>query len=251
MKIYKMKDFSDKFSTDKKNIPSLPFRICAIGKTGSGKSGILGNILLRKDFYRDDFKPENIFIFSGSLQGDHKLKMMIEQLEIPDSNCFSEYDEDIGNTIYDMLVDNYNEKIDKKKPPQNSLIIFDDLGFSNLQNRNAQKNSFIDRLFSNGRKFLISTITLNQRITQLLTSARAQCSSLFLWSPTNHDLAIIEQDFNYVEKKKFIDMVRKNTKSRYDFLVIDFSKDYIYRNKDFDHLCLCDGDKNDCGGKKY
>ena len=112
MKIYKMKDFSDKFSTDKKNIPSLPFRICAIGKTGSGKSGILGNILLRKDFYRDDFKPENIFIFSGSLQGDHKLKMMIEQLEIPDSNCFSEYDEDIGNTIYDMLVDNYNEKID-------------------------------------------------------------------------------------------------------------------------------------------
>ena len=46
-------------------------------------------------------------------------------------------------------------------------------------------------------------------------------------------------------------MVRKNTKSRHDFLVIDFSKDHIYRNKDFDHLCLCDGDKNDCGGKKY
>lgn len=246
-----MKDFSDKFTTEKKDIPSLPFRICAIGKTGCSKSTLLGNLLLRKDFYRNDFSPENIFIFSGSLNGDHKLKTMIEQLEIPDSNLFSDYDEDIGNTIYDMLVDNYNQKIEEKKSPENSLIIFDDLGFSNLQNRNSQKNSFLDRLFSNGRKFLISTITLNQRITQLLTSARAQCSALFLWSPTNSDLNIIEQQFNYVDKKKFIDMVRKNTEKRHDFLVIDFSKDYMYRNKEFEHLCLCDGDRNDCKGKKY
>lgn len=70
MKILKMKDKSDNFTIKKEHTFSLPMRLLAIGRTGCGKSSTaLGNLLLRKEFYRNDFKPENIYIFSGSLKG--------------------------------------------------------------------------------------------------------------------------------------------------------------------------------------
>lgn len=64
-----MKDKSDNFTIKKEHTFSLPMRLLAIGRTGCGKSSTaLGNLLLRKEFYRNDFKPENIYVFSGSLK---------------------------------------------------------------------------------------------------------------------------------------------------------------------------------------
>ena len=54
-KVFKMKDISDSFTIKKDDIPSLPMRMLAIGRTGCGKSSIaLGNLLLRDVFYRKD-----------------------------------------------------------------------------------------------------------------------------------------------------------------------------------------------------
>lgn len=249
--IYKMKDKSDSFTIKKKDIFNLPMRLLILGKTGCGKSGLLGNLMLRDDFYKNDFLPENIFIFSGSVKGDMKLKQIIEQLEIPSSNVFDSYDEDSAHAIYDLLVDDYNEKIRSKTTPNHSLFIFDDLGFSNLQRQN-KKNDIMNRILCNGRKFLVSTCTLNQRITQLSRSAREQVSGAIIHKCSNKDLDLIESDFNYMkDKKKFRSMFRNNTEGEHDFLVVNFSNGKnIYQNKNFENICLCDGEKNDCGGIK-
>ena len=178
-KVFKMKDISDNFTIKKDDIPSLPMRMLAIGRTGCGKSSIaLGNLLLRDEFYRKDFLPENIFIFSGSLSGDIKLRTIIDNLDIPSSNLFDTYDQEAANDIYDILVQNFNEKVNEKMKPEHSLIIFDDLGYTNLQKTN-KKNNILDKILCNGRKYIISTITLNQKLTQLNTNAREQCSRLF------------------------------------------------------------------------
>ena len=183
-KVFKMKDISDNFTIKKDDIPSLPMRMLAIGRTGCGKSSIaLGNLLLRDEFYRKDFLPENIFIFSGSLSGDIKLRTIIDNLDIPSSNLFDTYDQEAANDIYDILVQNFNEKVNDKMKPEHSLIIFDDLGYTNLQKTN-KKNNILDKILCNGRKFLISTITLNQKLTQLNTNAREQCSAVMLWKST-------------------------------------------------------------------
>tara|TARA_R110002033_G_scaffold69554_1_gene120932 strand:+ start:1008 stop:1739 length:732 start_codon:yes stop_codon:yes gene_type:complete len=236
-KVFKMKDISDNFTIKKDDIPSLPMRMLAIGRTGCGKSSIaLGNLLLRDEFYRKDFLPENIFIFSGSLSGDIKLRTIIDNLDIPSSNLFDTYDQESANDIYDMLVENFNEKINDKMKPEHSLIIFDDLGFTNLQKTN-KKNNILDKILCNGRKFLISTITLNQKLTQLNTNAREQCSAVMLWKSTKKQVDLAESTFNYLDNRNaFFELVRKNTIGQHDFIVMDFQKPEIYRDMNFNPI---------------
>ena len=252
----KMRDKSDKFTIIKKDIPSLPMRLLAIGRTGSGKSNVaLGNLLLRDEFYREDFIPENIFVFSGSLKGDMKLQTIIQELDIPKSNLFDSFNEQEAHVIYDDAVDNFKDAVNEGEKPEHTLFIFDDLGFTNLQNKN-KKNSVLDKIFSNGRKYLISIITLNQRMTQLSTNAREQASALILWSSTNKQLDLVEQDFNYMSgknpKKRFLDMVKKYTQTGniHDFMVFDLGKKEMYRDKNFQPICTCENDSNKCGGSK-
>ena len=243
-KILKMRDKSDKYTIKKNDIPSLPMRLLAIGRTGCGKSSIaLGNLLLRPEFYRNDFLPENIFIFSGSLKGDLKLKTVIEMLDIPESNLFNSFDEEEAHLIYDMLVENFNQSHNDKEKVEHSLFIFDDLGFTNLQNKN-NKNSVLDKIMSNGRKYLISCLTLNQRITQLSSNAREQASALMLWKSTNRQLELVEQYFNYMTgknaKRKFFDMIKNHTEDMHDFIVFDLGKKDIYRDSEFKPIKISD-----------
>lgn len=228
-----MKDNSDSFVKKKNDIFDLPMRLIISGSSGMGKTSILGNIILRNDAYRNDFEPENIFIFSGSLKGDIKIKTMIKELDIPEGNVYTSYNEELMEHVYDELVDRYEEAINEKRKPEHSLIIFDDLAFSNLFAKSS-KNSQIDRLFCNGRKFLISTILIIQKYTQLNTCARENATGLILGKSSNKQLELVESDFNYLNnKKEFLNMVRENTKSKHDFMVFTPDKKEVYRNKDF------------------
>tara|TARA_Y100000114_G_scaffold106971_1_gene100282 strand:- start:595 stop:1374 length:780 start_codon:yes stop_codon:yes gene_type:complete len=254
LEMYKMKDKTDSFTIKKDRLFDLPMRLLMVGKTGSAKTTKLGNLLLRPEpFYRNDFDPTNIFIFSGSLKGDMKLREIINQLEIPESNTFEKYDDDIGNAIYDMIVDNFNNAIANKERPNHTLFVFDDLGFSNMQNQTHKKNDILNRILCNGRKYLISTITLNQRITQVSRNAREQVSGAILHKCSNKDLEMIEGDFNYMKNKKdFRDLFLKNTEGQFDFLVINFSNgSHIYQDKNFANICTCPKNmESKCGGKR-
>lgn len=233
LKILRMKDNSDSFVKKKNDIFDLPMRLIISGSSGMGKTSILGNIILRNDAYRNDFEPENIFIFSGSLKGDIKIKTMIKELDIPDGNVYTSYNEELMEHVYDELVDRFEEAINEKRKPEHSLIIFDDLAFSNLFAKSS-KNSQIDRLFCNGRKFLISTILIIQKYTQLNTCARENATGLILGKSSNKQLELVESDFNYLNnKKEFLNMVRENTKSKHDFMVFTPDKKEVYRDKNF------------------
>ena len=252
VKTFKMKDKSDNFTIKKNNgFFSLPARILGIGKTGCGKSSIcLGNFLLLPEFWRGLILPENIFIFSGSLAGDLKLSVIRENLEIPDENCFDSFDEVVGHTIYDMLVDNFNDAVNNNMKPEHSLIVFDDLGFTNMMNKN-KKNSILDRIFSNGRKYLISTLCLNQRISQISTNAREQASGIVLFKASKKQKELIEADFNYLpSKKQFMDMLTSHTEGKNDFMVIDLNDpdENIYKDKNFKKICTCPDKSKKCGG---
>ena len=243
LKILKMKDTTDSNVTKKKNIFDLPMRLLIISKSGDGKSSYLGNLLLRKEFYRDDFLPENIFIFTGSKHGDKKLKTIIDELDIEDSNVVDGYDEDYLEMVYEMLVDNYNEKIEDKvkdKKQLNSLIIFDDLSFNNSF-KDKGKNDMIRKLFMNGRKYSISVVVISQKYSSVSTSIRENATGLIIGKSSNKQVELIEADHNYLKsgKKDFIKMFRDATDEPYSKLIINFSNHPdIYQNQDFKPLSL-------------
>lgn len=244
---YKMKDKTDNYTIKKNDLFNLPMRLLIIGKSGSGKSSIIGNLLLIH--YKKDIDPENIFIFSGSLEGDMKLKTMIEHLDIPKSNLFKTYDEAILEELYAFLQDEFNESIDNKKKPTQKLIIFDDLSFSGKLKGRKDEN-MINKIFMNGRKFCISCIVTAQKYSDISTGARENASGVILFKNSNKQLELIESDMNYLEnKKQFMQMVKNHTENNHDFIIFDFSKEKPYRNKEGKNICLCKNESK-CGGVK-
>lgn len=236
-KIYRMKDKTDKFTKTKAPLFDLPFRLLLVGKSGMGKTSLIGNMLLRTDMYRKEFEPENIFIFSGSLDGDMKLKTIINELEIPEQNLFDSYDETALEAVYDTLVDRYNEAIEDEENPQQSLVILDDLSFTGGFQSANKKNDQLHRLFCNGRKYLISTIVTSQKYSQVSTVARENATGVIVGQMSNKQLDLLEGDVNFLKnKKEFQNMLRENTPSKHDFMVINFSVPSLYQDKDFKEI---------------
>jgi len=248
MKIYKMKDNTDSYTIKKNKLFDLPMRLLLIGKSGNGKSSFLGNLLLRKDMYRNDFKPENIMIFSGS-KGDAKISTIIKELDIPEENLFYQYDDNEINVIYDMLVDNFNDAIAMKEKPEHTLILFDDLSYTNKM-KTSKKESALDRLFCNGRKFLISTIVTAQKYSQLNTTSRENCSGMILNKCSNKQIELIEADINFMNsKKQFMELFKNVTNKKFSTFIVNFSNETIYQDSDFEDICICKDGSNACKGK--
>ena len=240
-KIDKMIDISDSYATKKdNNLFDLPMRLLMIAKTGDSKSTTLGNYLLKEEAYKDDFEPENVFIFSGSAVGDQKLTTIIEELEIPKQNIFNYYEDNIVNVIYDMLVERFNENVDEgvKTPKKlNSLIIFDDLAFSNAF-KDSGKGDGVKKIFFNGRKFLVSCIIISQKYSSISTAIRENASGLIIGKASGKQLELISNDHNYLTqgKKAFMTLFRKTTDKPFSKFIINFSKPNLYYNQDFDEI---------------
>lgn len=223
--IYRVKDAKEKHYKDKGLLFNLPFRILLVGKSQfSGKSSCIVNLLLQDDgrLYKNEFEGDNIYIFSGSLKTDNKIKLLISQFDVPESNCFDEYDEDALEAIYEIVEEQFQEAIENKEKPPNSLIILDDMSFSGaLKSKNAGQ---INRIFSNGRHINLSIIATAQKYSQLHTCMRENCSGCIIWECSNKQLEMISEDHNnYENKKDWLKMVRKRTSEPHSFFVINYS----------------------------
>ena len=239
LKNFKMIDSSDSYTTSKERLFDLPMRLLIIGKTGDSKSTTLARMLLDPNFYKDDFVPENIYIFSGSFKGDNKLNIIKRELDIPDENIINGYDENMIELIYDNLVEEFIEKTEdgeKDSKKLNSLLVFDDLAWSG-ELKADRKEHQLTRIFMNGRKFLISCIVISQKYTAVGTTLRENASGLILGKSSNKQLDSIGGDHNYMENPKdFNILFKKTTNIPYGKFVINFSEPQLYFNESYEPL---------------
>ena len=234
--ILKMKDISDDFTVDKGLLPNLPFRGLCIGKTGTGKTSFLGNFLRRDDYYLNNFKGDDVYIFSP-LKNDFKMETIIKVKDIPEGNITSNFDDEILGFVYDKMVEEFEDDITHGRFPPHKLIILDDLSFSGKL-RGSNFNN-ISRVFCNGRKQNISIIITSQFYTHILPVCRENASFIVLYNTSHKQLESCAEENNYLPNKKmFIDMFRANVTERNDFLMINHSNKYenLYLNKDFEPL---------------
>ena len=237
LEIYKVIDKADNYYTKKDLIFDLPLRIGIIGASQrSGKSSIIVNLVCRDEFYNKDFKGENIYIISPSIENDLKLKKMIEVKDIPDHNLFTEYDEGLLEELYNMLAEDYKNSVDSGETPTNKLIIFDDMSYSGaLKNKT---HGIISKLFCNGRHILVSTLLTSQKYSDLLTTCRENLNGAVLFSCSNKQLDLIEQDHNFLKNKKdFNNMFRDATKEKHSFFVVNYTNgEDLYQDSNFNFI---------------
>ena len=254
MKILKMKDCGEKHYTQKPLLFDLPFKLIVVGRSQlSGKTNLLGNLLLRKEYYRSDFKGENMYLISSSTSVDKKLQTIIEQKEIPASNVFPAYDEAMLETLYELLESDYVESVNNKQRPPNVLLIFDDISFGGQLA--SKKHGIMSKLFCNARHINVSTILTSQKYGgDILTTCRENTTGLIAFASTEKQLELITEDHNYMEsKKQFKKMFRKATDEKHSFLVVNYSNSpkQRYLDSEFHPICTCADGSNKCGGKTY
>jgi len=236
-KIRKVIDKSDSQVIDMGILPNVRFFGMLVGKTGASKTTLLINMLLNPEFgYDKIFKGDNIYIFSGSLNSDKKLEKLIDAKEIPQSNLYSEYDNDLLNALYDKLEEEYNERDMNDEPVEYPLIILDDLSFA--MGRGKEFNA-LTRLAQNSRKLGISVLITTQHYSQIPLAVRNNISFAVLYATSSKNLAIIEEEHNYLKsKRQFLTMWKDNVIGKRDFIVVNYDNDKndIYLNKEFEKI---------------
>ena len=112
-RILKVIDKSDDYGKKKGYLFDIPFRVLLTAKSQQGKTTTIVNFLLNPNFYKGDFKPEDIYIISPSLSNDPKLQVIVEELDIPDENLMEDYDEKVVKALYDLIESEYDYAIYK------------------------------------------------------------------------------------------------------------------------------------------
>lgn len=202
--LYPVKDNSEKYYTKKGHLFDIPFKVLSVGRSHiSGKTTNLLGLLLDDDprLYRNDFKGENIYLFSKSYNENTKqficgkLKMLVEEKEIPESNIFENVDNDVIEALNDNITEEYIQAVEEGERPPNVLYIFDDCG-------NETKIPQIERIFTQMRHALVSVFILGQKYTQMIsTTCRENATGLILFKSTDKQLDAMAEDNNYFENK--------------------------------------------------
>mgnify|MGYP001279360188 CR=1 FL=1 len=197
--LFQIVDTSDKLVKPKTKIFDMPFRIAVVGKSGSGKTSVLVQLLASPFFYGNDFQGENIYIVSGSLTNDEKLQRLIKYKNIPEENLFPAYNDGEINVLYEFLENEFKTlRKEGKKPPHN-VILFDDVSYAgNL----AKKFGAMSRLVCNCRKISVSLVILSQYFKHLSPVVRQNVNGAIIFHQSNSQVDAISEDFNYADSKK-------------------------------------------------
>lgn len=238
-KILKVKDKTDKNVIELGDLFNVNFRLLLVSKSGGGKSNYLTNILLSNNLpYKNIFKGEDIYLIAPNVMADEKMKMIIEEKDIDESNLIDTCDDDTLSILYESLIEKFTEAKANDEPIPHSLIVIDDFGFSG-QFSNQNRFGMTQKLFCNSRKFGVSIIVLIQQYSQASNAIRSNATGMVLFNQSNAELELIEKENNYIEtKKQFVKMFRAQVKERHDCLTINYSNkhDRMYLTCDFEEI---------------
>jgi len=204
-----------KASMKKGIIPRFPFSMMISGRSGSGKTNLLINLLTRKEFLKHFF--HYIVVYSptaGEYDDSYK------SLDLPPENFknnFSEKD-------LEELIESRKELIKKKgiewvAKNCRVLIILDDV----IANRDFLNSPQALKMFALLRHYLVSVIVLMQTYNKLPKSLRNNANAIMIFPSNRSEVEVLLDELTppNLSKKQFQKVIEDSTSGRYDFLYIN------------------------------
>jgi len=250
LEMTKVVDPEDDLHVKKDQLFDLPMRLAIIGKSLiSSKTTTLEHFFARpyndddtpgKQFYRKNFKPENMYIVCPTMDG--KMKLLIEGLEIPSENVMTEYNEDELNRIVDEINERHHERVEKGEKPEHSVIIMDDVTHSGKLREKVY--GVISRITCNMRHALISLVVTAQYYAHLPPVFRTNATGIIMFEVVGAGLDMLIDEHNKFEDKRTFRALFKNATSEpRKAFVINYTKPERYFDGNFMPLIMPTADE--------
>jgi ABC-type ATPase with predicted acetyltransferase domain len=199
-------------------IPRLGSSTIINGKSGSGKTNLLLNLCLKKEFYgkiKESDKHgyfELVFLFSPTAEADD----LAEHLGLEKKRIVTS---DFENKLEHIFT--AQERIIKSKGLDKSpkiLLLYDDL----QADQKFLKSKIFMRSFIANRHSNITTIFLSQSFTKTPRVCRLQASNIMIFPASESEIALLVTEYcpPHTSEKEFYELVKHATKDRFNFLHI-------------------------------
>lgn len=188
------------------------------GRTGSGKSQLLLNLMTRPEFYgkkNGTHYFHEIHVFSPTAKSDD----IYEELKIPTHHLH----DDLSLTALQDIIDNQKADIEKRGIDKSKriCIIYDDVQSNPSFMRSKEFN---ESIFAN-RHISATVFILGQSYTQTPRKVRLQCRYIFYFAGSNNEDNLIAEEFSppRFSKRDMLDLIHFATEDDYSFLYINTS----------------------------
>ena len=195
----------------KEILPNLPTGILVVGKSGSGKTQAIVNLMTNNKLLK------NTFDFVYFWTGIHPDKELIKDLELSDQNIKIDFNENDVSKIMNKMEQSV-KKVGFIKTPS-VLFIFDDI----LGNTDFLKSKTLVKLASANRHMNISYIISSQYYKKIPPVVRTNASYFMIFPSSDIELQKIADELTppSMNKKQFLDIAKHATKDKYSFLSIN------------------------------
>ena len=198
-----------------------PLHSIFVGKTGSRKSNLLINLILRnKKFGYLSYDYQKIYIISPSLCYDQTFDIFNEykpkknkkgKLIEADIELVDEFNDIILEDILNEIKEQYDA--DNKK---RTLVLLDD-----CVNEIAGNTHNLTLLFTRGRHYKISTWVSTQAYKKIPKTVRTNAIDIFIFGGSSkYELKDLYEEFGTDTYEAFYKLYQRATKDKYSFLGI-------------------------------
>lgn len=192
-------------------LPDKTFSCILVGSSGSGKSVVIRNLIR---IMGKNIKKPNRFLFQSTAKDDSTLINKFNE-----ENIFENYHNDLYNGILKIITKENQERYEKKKRPEEFLLVVDDMvGL-------IKNNSVIWSEFVRNRHAHLNILLSVQKFRSIPPVSRYNSTCYIVFSSINRkELKAITEELNKkypntLFEKKFLEKVKG-----YNFLFINSKK---------------------------
>jgi hypothetical protein len=196
-------------------LPRAPFSLMISGRSGSGKTNILINILTNEHLLKNYFHYTVVFSPTAGKYDDS-----YKPLNLPSESFKTDFSADDLNT----LIENRKALIDKKGIEwvvKNSrvLLIMDDI----IANRDFLNSPEALKMFALLRHYQCSIIVLMQSYNKLPRALRINANGTIVLPSTQSEIEVLLDEITPagISKKEFQKVIEYATEGKHDFLYIN------------------------------